>query len=86
MDVIGKFFCAFVGGFRQYYGELLATVAGCRVLSLDAFVQCVRYETDHLVANNVAVGVVDSFEMVDVQHDQADRRRVVVGGSDCRIQ
>ncbi len=58
---------------RQHHGELFAAVAGQSVHRPDAAVQGPRHASQDLVAREVAIGVVDLLEMVDVEHQQQRR-------------
>src|SRR5262245_64715446 len=44
------------------------------VLALDALLERARYEPQHAIADHVAVGVVDRFEMINVSKQQRERR------------
>ena len=51
-------------------GELLAAVAGEDVLGADPGLDGVGQDLQHRIARQVAVGVVDVLEFVEVEHDQ----------------
>ena len=58
---------------RQDQRQLLATVARRGVGIAGIFLHHVRYMPEHRIALRMSVGVVDGLEVVDVEHDQADR-------------
>ena len=58
-------------GIRKKHDELLAAKARRRILALHARLQDLRDGTQHLVADEMPVGVVDLLEMVDVRKQQA---------------
>src|ERR1700689_407320 len=57
-------------GMRQQHGEFLAADAGNGTAIADAAAQYVGHRDDDLVAQQVAVGVVDGLEMVDIDDQQ----------------
>jgi len=57
----------------QQHRELLATVAADEVMPPHAFLQCARDDLQHFVAFRVAEAIVELLEVVDVDHEQAQR-------------
>ena len=72
-DAFGDRVGALEIGVGQDQRQLLATVARRGVGVAGVFLQHARYMPEHGVALWMAVGVVDGLEVVDVEHDQADR-------------
>ncbi len=63
----------FVGfGSRQHYGHLFTAVTGDEIALAGRFSQDPRGAAEHFVAGLVAVGVVESLEVVDVAKDQRE--------------
>ena len=65
------------GGRRQQQREFLAADAGGQVVVAHALLQHARHRHQHLVAEQVAVGVVDQLEVVDVDQHQRHRRLAI---------
>ncbi|MEY9807654.1 hypothetical protein ABIF30_007261 [Bradyrhizobium elkanii] len=61
----------------QHHGEFLAAIAGGDVLALDVLLQRLRHQPQHLIAGEMAVGVVERLEVVDVEHQE--RQRLAAG-------
>ena len=57
----------------QHHRKFLAAIAGGDVLALDGLLQRHRNQPQHLIAGEMAVGIVERFEMVDVKHHQRQR-------------
>jgi len=57
----------------QDHREFFAAVAGDGVHRAHAARQAACYGLRHLIAGQMAVGVVDALEVVDVQQQQQDR-------------
>jgi hypothetical protein len=63
-------------GVGQQEGDLLAAVAGCHVALPHAVAQQLTRHLQHPIAAEVAVGVVDLLEVIDVAHHERERRPV----------
>src|SRR5205823_12308859 len=61
------------GGAGEQDGELLTAVPADHVRPAQRTGQAAGDLADHRVADQVAVGVVDPLEVVDVDHDRGDR-------------
>ena len=85
-DALGDRVTSFEIGVRQEQRQLLATVARRGVGVAGIFLQDEGYMTEHRVALGVPVGVVDGLEIVDVEHDQADRMVVAANLLDLGIE
>jgi hypothetical protein len=57
-------------GSRQHDGELLSPVACRHVLTADELAAFMNQGDEHPVPGKVAMGVVDLFEIVDIQQEQ----------------
>ena len=84
-DLLGQLARALQVGLRQDHGELLAAVARGQIAALDRLGQHLRHQTQHLIADLMAVGVVELLEMIDVGEQQRQRlprsRLLVRGGA-----
>ena len=83
-DALGELVGALEVGLRQRDGHLLAAVAGGLVDVTRGLAQDAGDLAQHHVALQVAVGVVDLLEVVDVEHDQAELVVVAAGALDLR--
>ena len=68
-------------GILEHHGEFIARQTGDVVVAPDLLLQQLRGGAQHLVAERVAVSVVDEFETVEIDQQQAHRQifRQVVG-------
>ena len=73
-------------GVRKDQRQLLATVPRRGVGIAGIFLQNAGYMAEHGVPLRVPVGVVDRLEVVDVEHDQADRVVVAADLLDLGVQ
>ena len=64
------------------HGELLAAVARQHVLGAQGVVEHADDRAQHVVADEVAVRVVELLEVVDVEHEQRQRLGVALGEAD----
>ena len=64
------------------HGELLAAVARQHVLGAQRVVEHADHRAQHVVADEVAVRVVELLEVIDVEHEQRQRLRVPLGEAD----
>ena len=71
-------------GLRQQQRELLATEPPGQIVVTQQGVQRMRDLLDDLIAEHVAIGVVDHLEPVDVQHGHRERRFGPDGAGDLR--
>nr|GEU28498.1 hypothetical protein [Tanacetum cinerariifolium] len=71
--------CRLDGGFRHQDQELLAAEAGDHVHRTQGFLDDFHQVLEGGVAGDVAVRVVELFEVVQVQHGNAQRRAAAVG-------
>jgi hypothetical protein len=72
--------------FRAQHDELLAADAGQQLLRAEQALEAVRQRPQHGVAADVAVGVVDPLEVIDVEQDQRQRTRVAAGALELAIE
>ena len=66
-------------GVGQDHGELFATVATGHIVFADAFIQQVAEFLEHPVAAQMAVSVVDPFEMVEIDHAKGQSVAIALG-------
>src|SRR6266567_1126245 len=89
-DALGDDYRAGRVSIGQDHGELLAPVAGHEVAWSQGGLEAAGHAGQHLVASRVAVGVVYSLEVVDVDHDQRQGTAIVGGklalGSDDAVE
>ena len=65
---------SFFIGARQYNQEFLAAVAPDGVVTPNGFLHSPRALLQRNIAREVAVGVVDALEVVQVSYDDTDRQ------------
>jgi hypothetical protein len=70
MNALGGKNCVFRGAFGKYDRELLASDTGCRVHISQIRPQLIRYGLKNPIACRMTVGIVDLFEMIDVDNHQ----------------
>ena len=61
------------GGFRQQEDELLTAVAPNDVRSPRVLAEAGGQRPEHLIAGGVTVGIVDLFEMIQIEHQCRER-------------
>ncbi|MGY4300538.1 hypothetical protein ACVWXN_008633 [Bradyrhizobium sp. i1.4.4] len=66
-------------GIRQHGNQLLAAIAGRQILLANFFAQHFRNQAQHLVADAMAEIVVEGLEVVDVEHQHAERLAPIRG-------
>jgi hypothetical protein len=66
-------------GMRKDHDELLAAEARRRILALDVDLQALANEAQDLVADRMAIGIVEFLEMIDVTTDEAERAPIALG-------
>ena len=72
--------------FRAQHDELLAADAGEQLLGPQQALEAVRERTQHGVAADVAVGVVDALEVIDVEQHQRQRTGVAAGALELAVE
>ena len=65
-DTLGDRQGVFLGGVDQQQGKLLTANAGSSVIHARMVLQHRGGKLDHLVAGDVAVVIIDAFEMIEV--------------------
>ena len=78
-DALGDLGASGEIGTRQHRDQLLAAIAGRQVLLANFFAQHLGHQAQHLVADAVAEIVVEGLEVVDVEHQHAERLAPVRG-------
>ena len=68
---------------REHH-ELLAAEPGQNILGADDLLHLRRDDTEDEVTRLVPVGIVDALEVVEIEQDQAEARRVTVRVGDLR--
>src|SRR5262249_45207133 len=72
--------------FDQHEHELLTAVAGEEILTADRLAGALGEFTQDEVAAQVAVLVVDSLELVDVEHQHGERPEVALGAGHFAVE
>src|SRR4051794_11979735 len=72
-DPIGDGRAAFEIGLRHHGDQLLAAVARGKIVVADTFTQRFGHEAQHLIADAMAVIVVELLEVIDVDQENAER-------------
>ena len=70
------------GGFprvRQDDGKLVAPIAGRDICAAHLFVDHFAYQAKELVAHQMAVRIVDLFELVEIEENHGDGMAIAVG-------
>lgn len=81
-QALGDVCCAGVIGVNQQYREFLATVAKDQVEIAYRAADNVGDADDNLVAAWVAMAIVDAFEMIDIDHQEAGLAGLPVAQAD----
>ena len=78
-NAVGQCVGAIQWGGRQHHGELFASVASNQVAPLGAAAQLTGHVFDDLIAHQMTVGIVECFEVVDVDNRQTQRLAIALG-------
>ncbi len=72
-DALGDLGTGAKVGVRQHRNQLLAAIAGRQILLANLFAQHLRHQAQHLIADAVPEIVVEGLEVVDIEHQHAER-------------
>jgi hypothetical protein len=72
-NTFSDFHCTGDIGIREKQGELVPSYARDQIESSAAVAQYGSDTGQHMVADNVSVRVVDGLELIDVNHQEAER-------------